>query len=200
MEWFYAVNDERRGPIADSEMEVLVANGTIRPSTLVWRQGMADWAPFSSMSGGAANYSGDIGMRYAGFWIRFAAKIIDIIILNVIGFIMGFAVGLLSALALGEEAELALTIAIYAAALVLNVLYYTLFVGAYGATPGKMALSLQVVRADGSPVSYLLAFGRYVAAALNYFTLLIGWFMVGWNEEKRGLHDYICDTRVIRAD
>lgn len=49
-------------------------------------------------------------------------------------------------------------------------------------------------------MSYLLAFGRYVAAALNYLTLGVGWFMAGWNDEKRGLHDYICDTRVIRAD
>jgi hypothetical protein len=142
VEWFYAANDERRGPISDGEFEVLISNGTVRPGTLVWHQGMADWMPFSAMSGGAANYSGEIGMRYAGFWIRFAAKFIDIIILNVAGFVIGFVAGFAGALVLGDDAEPALTVFIYAVALVLNVMYYTLFVGAYGATPGKMALSL----------------------------------------------------------
>jgi uncharacterized RDD family membrane protein YckC len=200
VEWFYAVNDDRRGPISDGEFEVLISNGTIRPGTLVWRQGMADWLPYSALSGGAPNYTGEIGMRYAGFWIRFAAKVIDIIILNIAGFVVGFVAGFAGALVLDDDSGLALNIFIYTVAILMNLMYYTLFVGAYGATPGKMALSLQVVRADGSPVSYALAFGRYVAAALNYLTLFIGWFMVGWNDEKRGLHDFICDTRVIRSD
>jgi uncharacterized RDD family membrane protein YckC len=62
-----------------------------------------------------------------------------------------------------------------------------------------MAMGLKVVRADGSPVSIGLAFGRYFAKMLSGFILLIGYIMAAFDAQKRALHDMICDTRVIRA-
>ncbi|MFN3179689.1 MAG: RDD family protein, partial [Thermus sp.] len=35
--------------------------------------------------------------------------------------------------------------------------YYVIFTALYGATPGKMALGLKVVRTDGQPVDWLTA-------------------------------------------
>jgi uncharacterized RDD family membrane protein YckC len=78
------------------------------------------------------------------------------------------------------------------------VAYTTFFVGKYGATPGKMACGLQVVRPDGGRVTYLRAFGRYFAEWLSQITLLIGYIIAAFDDEKRSLHDLICDTRVIR--
>jgi uncharacterized RDD family membrane protein YckC len=43
------------------------------------------------------------------------------------------------------------------------------------------------------------AFGRYFAKILSAIILGIGYIMVGFDSEKRGLHDMICDTRVIRV-
>jgi uncharacterized RDD family membrane protein YckC len=83
--------------------------------------------------------------------------------------------------------------------LALHTAYYVFFVGRYGATPGKMALKLQIVRSDLSKVTYLRALGRYFAQALSgSLTLYIGYIMAGFDSEKRALHDYICDTRVIK--
>ena len=76
--------------------------------------------------------------------------------------------------------------------------YYTFFVGKYGATPGKMALKLRVVNPDGSPVSYGKACGRYFAFVVSSMACLIGLLMVAWDSEKRGLHDRMCNTRVIQ--
>ena len=45
MNWFYAFNGEQRGPVDDAELDRLVAEGTVLPSTLVWREGMANWVP-----------------------------------------------------------------------------------------------------------------------------------------------------------
>jgi hypothetical protein len=45
MEWYYAAGTERRGPISEDEFLRLAQNGTITASTLVWRQGMPQWAP-----------------------------------------------------------------------------------------------------------------------------------------------------------
>jgi uncharacterized RDD family membrane protein YckC len=70
-------------------------------------------------------------------------------------------------------------------------------VGKYGATLGKMAAKIRVVTADGGKVSYGRATGRYFAKLLSAFTCLIGFIMAAFDEEKRALHDRICNTRVI---
>ncbi len=43
MNWYYALGDQRQGPISDGELEALLAAGTINENTLVWREGMAEW-------------------------------------------------------------------------------------------------------------------------------------------------------------
>jgi uncharacterized RDD family membrane protein YckC len=77
--------------------------------------------------------------------------------------------------------------------------YETYFVGRYGATLGKMACGLKVVRSEGQNVSYGRAFGRYWACLLSSMTLTIGYIMAAFDSQKRALHDRICDTRVIRT-
>ena len=80
----------------------------------------------------------------------------------------------------------------------LPIVYETLMVGRYGATLGKMAVKIKVVVADGARVSYARAFGRYFAKILSSFTCLIGFIIAGFdNPQKRALHDYICNTRVV---
>ena len=61
-----------------------------------------------------------------------------------------------------------------------------------------MALGMKVVRPDGSRVDLGRAAGRYFAKLLSMIVLFIGYIMVGFDSEKRGLHDMICDTRVVR--
>ena len=87
--------------------------------------------------------------------------------------------------------------------MILNIIipaaYESWFVGKYAATPGKMACKLKVVVADSTRVSFARAVGRHFAKYINVFTLLIGYIMAGFDDQKRALHDRICDTRVIRA-
>lgn len=45
--WFYEKNGERTGPVTDAELLERLAAGEISAATLVWREGMADWAPLS---------------------------------------------------------------------------------------------------------------------------------------------------------
>jgi len=78
--------------------------------------------------------------------------------------------------------------------------YEALFIAKMGATPGKMALSLKVVRGNGGPVDLGRAFGRYFAKILSGIILLIGYIMAGFDSQKRALHDMICDTRVIKRE
>jgi len=80
----------------------------------------------------------------------------------------------------------------------IGVTYATFFIGKYAATPGKMACKLKVVTSDGGQVSYARAFGRYFAEFLSAIIFFIGYIMAAFDEEKRALHDRICDTRVIK--
>jgi len=152
--------------------------------------------------------------RYAGFWIRFIAALID-------GIILGIAGSAIQLLLLGsafapfihmrpdappEEAlaaigammgTLALSMLINTA---LGSCYEAFFVSRAGATPGKMALGLKVVRPNGGPVSLGRAFGRYFGKWLSSIILGIGYIMAGFDPQKRAMHDMICDTRVIKAD
>lgn len=56
-EWYYSENYEQRGPVGEAELRNLWTMGTVTDDTLVWREGMTDWTPFSSAlkEGGAAS-------------------------------------------------------------------------------------------------------------------------------------------------
>jgi uncharacterized RDD family membrane protein YckC len=146
-------------------------------------------------------------MLYAGFWTRFAAKFLDGIILNVICQVLAFGVlGLESfdATTINYE-NLDSVIALFRAMMVFSLLatsiqlsYSVFFVGTFGATPGKMAARIRIVRADGSPLTYRRALGRFLAEGISSFTLMLGYLMAAFDGEKRSLHDRICDTRVIK--
>jgi hypothetical protein len=45
MNWFYAARGEQQGPISETELDRLIAQGVILPTTLVWREGFATWIP-----------------------------------------------------------------------------------------------------------------------------------------------------------
>ena len=62
-----------------------------------------------------------------------------------------------------------------------------------------MACKLEVIRADGEPMTYGRGAARYLGEVLSKLTLGIGYLLVLFDEkEKRALHDRICDTRVVR--
>ena len=139
---------------------------------------------------------------YGGFWIRFGALIIDGIILAVVRFVLLLPVVLRIFAAPQEQPTMALFGVQILANLIdfaIRVGYETYFVGRFGATPGKMACGLKIVLADGGKVGYGRAVARVFAKILSSLTLGIGFIMAAFDEEKRTLHDRICDTRVVKT-
>jgi uncharacterized RDD family membrane protein YckC len=134
---------------------------------------------------------------YAGFWIRFLAKFIDGIILQILFLPMRFIMGTQPTEPAAAFRIIFLTMGI---SMGLTAAYQIFFVGKFGATPGKMALRLRIVRPNGDRVAYARACGRYFAELLSSLTLGIGYIMAAFDEEKRALHDRICDTRVIKLN
>jgi uncharacterized RDD family membrane protein YckC len=152
-------------------------------------------------------------VRYGGFWIRFLARIIDWILLAIVGSIIRIPLTLvMGGVGLGlsrvqDPAAALAALPALAGVIGLSILinfavsfiYEVYFVSSRGATPGKMVLGLKIVRADGGPVSMGLAAGRYFASILSGFTFMIGYIIAGFDDQKRSLHDRICDTRVIKV-
>ncbi len=48
--WFYAVGDERRGPVEKDELLRMIADGRLRRTTLVWTRSLTDWAPAGELA------------------------------------------------------------------------------------------------------------------------------------------------------
>jgi len=59
-------------------------------------------------------------------------------------------------------------------------------------------LGLAVEQAYGGRISFARASGRYFAKILSAIPLGLGCLMVGWTSRKRGLHDLVAGTVVIR--
>ena len=54
MKWYYAVGQQQQGPLDDTQLDALIAAGTISPDTLVWREGMGNWQPLRVARPGSA--------------------------------------------------------------------------------------------------------------------------------------------------
>lgn len=148
----------------------------------------------------------DGNFRYAGFWIRFGAKIIDIIILTVVTYAISFILGIffdVSSMTIDPENPVIpegyfLMAGIQAIIIIaIRACYSTYLIGRFGATVGKMACGLKVITPSGGRVSYPRALGRFFAEWISVIIIYIGYIMVAFDSEKRALHDRICSTRVI---
>jgi len=47
MNWFYVDAGQQAGPVPDEQLDELVRNGKVRGDTLIWREGLANWQPYS---------------------------------------------------------------------------------------------------------------------------------------------------------
>jgi len=74
------------------------------------------------------------------------------------------------------------------------------FISRYGATPGKMAMDLEVIELDGSRPGFVKGgFRDSVGHLISFATLCIGYVMGLVRADRRTLHDLIFKTRVINA-
>ena len=120
-------------------------------------------------------------VEYMGFWIRLAAGVIDGVLTGTVGLIIDATTGVP---VIGS---------------VISILYYVLFIGLKGQTPGKMALNIQVVDARGQVPGIPRAILREVLGKLvSTVVIFLGFAWIGWDRRKRGWHDHIGGTFVIR--
>ena len=153
-------------------------------------------------------------LRYGGFWIRLLAFIINGILLYILISIISVVIfmskygqsaysSLVSSVVNSDEINNpffgSFIWIVFLTFVIIPVLYSTISIGVWGRTIGKAALKLKVIKPDGSRVGIIRAFGRSLAYILNYFTLGLSFLIIAFTHKKRGLHDYIADTIVIKT-
>ncbi len=147
--------------------------------------------------------------QYAGFFPRLAAYLVDVILVGIIQLVLiRVPVWIFQLTLLFSKAEVGSNFftkdiifkwSMQDLTLVLIlVFYFVLFTHFKGYTPGKYLFRLRVVDREGNRLSFWnVVYRETVGRFLSQLVLNIGYIMVGFGKEKMGLHDYLCDSRVI---
>jgi uncharacterized RDD family membrane protein YckC len=211
MKWYYADAGKQMGPIEDDFLQGLVSLGKVGADTLVWHEGMESWQPLRAVGGFVIAVAAPLAppaapVRYAGFWIRFLARVIDAVLLGVVNAVIRIPLVIMLGVGTGRGRGLIFLPVVMSLigisvmiSIAVGLVYEVYLVSTRGGTLGKLILGLKIVRADGSPVPAGRAAGRYFAQWLSGAILMIGYLMAGFDPEKRALHDRICETRVVYA-
>lgn len=117
-----------------------------------------------------------VALPRAGFWIRFAAMALDLILL---GWVFT---------AVPNPLFVFLLIA-----------YHVALWAWRGTTIGGIVCGLKVVRVDGRDVDFTVALVRSLGAVFSVLALGLGFFWVGWTAERQSWHDKIAGTVIVKV-
>jgi uncharacterized RDD family membrane protein YckC len=150
--------------------------------------------------------------RYAGFWIRFVAHLIDTVVLSVSAWAIQMVfvgatiwIGRLfysgwdtwsvqESFASFQMQMINLLIYLFVAAF-----YYSYGHYRWGMTLGKWPLGIRVVsESDYSPITGQQSVLRTLSYVVSYLPFLGGFIMAAFHPKKMGLHDVIAGTVSIR--
>jgi uncharacterized RDD family membrane protein YckC/Tfp pilus assembly major pilin PilA len=148
-------------------------------------------------------------LLHGGFWRRFAAYIIDMLIVgtaaSVLYMLFVFVVIVPAAASGGRHANDAAVgasmLLLWLAIIVAQWLYFALCESSrWQATPGKLALNLCVTDMYGRRIGFGQATGRYFGKILSGFIFDIGFMMAGWTARKQALHDLMASCCVVSKE
>ena len=147
-------------------------------------------------------------VRYAGFWRRFVAHLIDQCIIGIVGIILFVPVFVILGIGIGagmaEESPstvgffLLLILAAAGVLVIIQWLYYALMESSSRqATLGKLVLGIIVTDMSWNRISFGRATGRYFGKIISGLILYIWYIMAGLTEKKQALHDIMASCLVI---
>lgn len=139
----------------------------------------------------------EFALKYAGFWTRFWAYLIDLIVLGSISRLLVYPIFRLVGGDIGANewyAPITIITSVFFFA------YFVLMTRFFGQTVGKMIVGIKVVPVKGqslnwSTVIFRELVGRFFSTALPF--LIVLYFLVGFTPKKQGVHDFIADTTVV---
>lgn len=134
---------------------------------------------------------------YAGFWVRFVSYLIDMIVIYAIASLLNtFSFGLLNKRLdfpiLGEE-SLSYVIVMFT--------YFIAMTYFFSQTLGKMIMKVKVETNKGDKLSLAdVVYRELIGRLLTIFLAYIPYIAVAFTNKRKGLHDFIADTVVVKED
>jgi uncharacterized RDD family membrane protein YckC len=208
MQIYVTKDEERIGPMPIEEVNRQLAIGSLHPADEAWYEGSPGWRALLSipgviMPGGASSTAEPItfaapahtrSTSFAGFWIRALAYVIDTLIIVIASEII-----LQCLKYFAGNYDLAAMAAVLP--FLISFVYMTILWSAAQATIGQKFCGLQIVDAmTWRKISFWRAAGRWFALLLAMSILFVGVIMVAFTEGKRGLHDIIAGTFVVKNE
>jgi uncharacterized RDD family membrane protein YckC len=147
------------------------------------------------------------GVYVVGFWRRTLAALIDFGIILPVALVLTLIAGKLTGvrppagldpwlLLLDNEPALAMGLGML---LGVAAVYVLVFQITRGRTIGMRVLDLRIIDVYGDPPSPGRCVARTAGYLLGVLTLFLGFIWIGFDSEKRGLHDWIAGTYVIQG-
>ena len=139
---------------------------------------------------------------YAGFWKRFAALLIDYLVmlalLVALAFLLGSLLGLLSGRAPNRYEQRDWESTLNCASVLLLWLYFAgMESSRHQATLGKLALGIKVTDATGCRIGFGRASGRHFAKIISGLLIGIGYIIAAFTPKKQALHDILAGCLVV---
>lgn len=135
-----------------------------------------------------------VSIRYSGFWMRFWAYLLDLIVIGSLYRILIYPA--FRALDISVDKSEIFSAASIVTAIVFY-LYFILLTKFFGQTLGKMVFGLKVISLNEKPLTWQTVIfrewiGRYISKLL-----FIGYIIVAFLPKKQGIHDLFAETIVI---
>ncbi len=206
-QWYYGEGGRQHGPIPEDVLCSMLDSGKITSETPVWRVGLPGWKKMGELPPEISPLPPPFDESLsspppepvmAGFGLRLAAIVLDLLVLGLLIFVF-FIAGVIYH---GEMQEPSDTLCwIYLGLGVALVLFY--FVGLESsrlqATWGKQAMGIRVVRQDGGRMGFLVAIGRFLLGILLFIVSGgISFLYSAFSRQKQALHDKTAGTLVVR--
>ena len=134
---------------------------------------------------------------YAGFWTRFISYLIDMIVIYAISSLLNtISFGLLNKVLdfpiLGEK-SLSYVIVMFT--------YFISMTYFFSQTLGKMIMKIKIETNRGDKLNFAdVVYRELVGRLLTIFLAYLPYLAVAFTNKKKGLHDFIADTVVVKED
>jgi uncharacterized RDD family membrane protein YckC len=136
-------------------------------------------------------------LRYAGFWMRFWAYLLDLVVVGSMVRVMIKPLFRMLDIPLAESNMFA---PVSVASAVIFYLYFVLMTKYFNQTLGKMVFGLKVVDLKSGQLTWgTILFREWIGRFISV-TVIVGYIIVAFLPKKQGLHDLFTDTTVVHVE
>ena len=152
----------------------------------------------ASVTQKVVHYTEHYELKAAGFWIRFWAYVVDILILSSIGMLIIKPVFRLFSLEINSPNWYAPFTIVTA---IIFYSYFVLMTKFCNQTIGKMIFGIRVISKDGGQLKWsTVLFREWIGRLISVIPQAIPYIVVAFTPKKQAIHDYIADTFVVHEE